>query len=325
MANGEKKLSTKREVDWFMVLIQMQAAFVIVIGLHVCVFQAQWRTIFFSIVLALFSNLGLTAGAHRLWAHQSYKATTKLKIFLALCHTLAGTGSIYNWARLHRLHHKHFGTDLDPYNCSKGFYFAHVTGFCFKLSEAQEEALNEIDTSDLENDQVVMFQHRFYWYLYLIIAVLLPVNAPAEYWGETLMNTVAIAGFMRLAVVFHSNLLISSGSKLLGLAPGEKFPSDTNLVFFFNKTHWISYHYLAPWDYQTGEYGKYGEDCPTIFINLCETLKLASDLKTVDSNTIRKALVKSVDEKKTFSDSLFELHNVEQKTKDNMFRPTKFF
>ncbi|XP_044761000.1 acyl-CoA Delta-12 desaturase [Coccinella septempunctata] len=322
---GEKKLSTKRDVDWFLALIQIHAAFVIVVGLHVCVFQAQWKTLFFSIFLCLFGNLGLTAGAHRLWAHQSYKASIKLKLFLALCHTLAGTGSIYSWARVHRLHHKHFGTDLDPYNCSKGFYYAHVRGFCFKLSEAQEEALNEIDTTDLEEDKIVMFQHRYYWYLFVIIAVLLPVNAPVEYWGETIMSSVAIAGFMRLAVIFHSNLLIASATKLLSLAPGEKFPSDTNLAFLFTKTHWISYHYMAPFDYQTGEYGKYGDDCPTMFIKMCEALNLASDLKTVDSDTIRKALVKSVDEKKSLSSTLHEMQEMEQKRKDNIFRPTKFF
>ncbi|KAL3279053.1 hypothetical protein HHI36_016568 [Cryptolaemus montrouzieri] len=217
-----------------------------------------------------------------------------------ICHTLAGTGPIYDWVKKHRLHHKYFGTELDPYNPNKGFFFSHVSGFCLDLSEAQEEALKSIDVSDLEEDKIVMFQKRFYWYMFVVMTLLLPINAPAEYWGESLMNAVGIAGFVRFSIVLHSSLLIHSATRLLGLAPGEKYPSDTNLVFIMTKTYWISYHYLAPWDYQTGEYGKYGDDCPTLFIKMCEALGLASDLKTTDSKLVRSALVKSVDEKNQF-------------------------
>ncbi len=45
-------------------------------------FFIQW-------VFGMMSALGTTAGAHRLWAHRSYKATLPLKIFLALCQTIS--------------------------------------------------------------------------------------------------------------------------------------------------------------------------------------------------------------------------------------------
>jgi len=35
-------------------------------------------------------GLGVTAGAHRLWSHRSYKAKLPLRIFLAICHSIAG-------------------------------------------------------------------------------------------------------------------------------------------------------------------------------------------------------------------------------------------
>ncbi|KAK9884979.1 hypothetical protein WA026_009211 [Henosepilachna vigintioctopunctata] len=325
MVSDTKTLSTKREINWFKALIQLQAAFVLVVGLHVCIFQAQWKTIFFGLIVVLIGNLGVTAGAHRLWAHHSYEASTKLKIFLMICHTLSGTGSIYSWVKLHRLHHKHFGTDLDPFNPNRGLYYAHVKGYCLHLSEAQENAMKDIDDTDLKNDSVVMFQYKYYWFLFVIITLLLPVNAPAEYWGESIINAVTIAGFVRLSLIFQTCMLIHSATKCLGLSPGEKFPSDTNLVFLFNKTHWISYHYLAPWDFQTGEYGKYGHDCTTIFIKVCEALGCATDLKTVDSKTVRTALVKSVDEKKSIASCLYDLHMEEKRIKDNIFRPSKYF
>ena len=42
-------------------------------------FYATWSTILFSWVLYIVGGLGITAGAHRLWAHKSYKATPFLR------------------------------------------------------------------------------------------------------------------------------------------------------------------------------------------------------------------------------------------------------
>lgn len=30
------------------------------------------------------------------------------------------------WARYHRLHHKHSETSADPHDASRGFFFAHL-------------------------------------------------------------------------------------------------------------------------------------------------------------------------------------------------------
>lgn len=41
------------------------------------------------------ATLGMTTGAHRLWAHRSYKASTGLRITLMIFQTLAGVVSIF--------------------------------------------------------------------------------------------------------------------------------------------------------------------------------------------------------------------------------------
>lgn len=69
-------------------------------------------------------------------------------------------GSVYDWVRWHRLHHKHFGTDLDPYNPSKGWLYAHVQSVALKLSPAQEKELETIDMSDIESEKMLMFQKK---------------------------------------------------------------------------------------------------------------------------------------------------------------------
>lgn len=47
----------------------------------VCTFAAY--------ILYVISGLGITAGAHRLWAHKSYKAKWPLKVILIIFNTVA--------------------------------------------------------------------------------------------------------------------------------------------------------------------------------------------------------------------------------------------
>ena len=64
-------------------------------------------TLLFAFALWPISSIGITAGSHRLWAHRSYKATLPVRIFLMLAASIANQGSIWHWARDHRVHHKH--------------------------------------------------------------------------------------------------------------------------------------------------------------------------------------------------------------------------
>ena len=67
--------------------------------------------------------LGITAGAHRLWAHRSYKASFPLRVILMLSNSIANQGSIWHWARDHRVHHKHTEVSkLSPVICTFCFF-----------------------------------------------------------------------------------------------------------------------------------------------------------------------------------------------------------
>lgn len=69
--------------------------------------------------LYLISGLGITAGAHRLWAHRSYKARFPLRVLLAAFNTIAFQDCALHWARDHRVHHKFSETDADPHNATR--------------------------------------------------------------------------------------------------------------------------------------------------------------------------------------------------------------
>lgn len=166
-------------------------------------------------------------------------------------------GSIFDWVRMHRLHHSTFKTADDPFYSDGTFLDAQVFSHIRKLSARQEAMLGDVDVADLEADSIVMFQSRFYWLLYAVLFMLLPMNAPLEYWGDSLQASLFVAFSLRYLIVANVSWLINSSHFIWGLDPRYK-PSDSNMIFVVTKSHWPLYHYLLPWDYQTGEFGDYG-------------------------------------------------------------------
>ncbi|KRT81556.1 hypothetical protein AMK59_5875, partial [Oryctes borbonicus] len=158
--------------------------------------------------------LGATAGAHRLWAHKSYVADVKLRIFLMICFTISGYGTIYNWVLEHRFHHKYFGTKVDPFNHSKSIMNLQTLARVTKPAQGYDKLKETIDMSDIEKDGVVMFQKKYYPVLYILFALLLPINAPAEYWGENWYETFLIIAIARYLITIHLISLIETSSKI---------------------------------------------------------------------------------------------------------------
>ena len=105
-------------------------------------------------------GLGVTAGAHRLWSHRSYKARLALRLFLACCFSIAGQNDLLTWCRDHRVHHKFAETDSDPHNSRRGFFFAHVGWLLTRKHPSVIEDGKKLDLSDLIADPVVRYHQR---------------------------------------------------------------------------------------------------------------------------------------------------------------------
>lgn len=99
--------------------------------------------------------------------------------------------------------------------------------------------------------------HRFYWILYLICFVLLPINAPLEYWDDSVQAAIFVVFSLRYLIVLNVAWMVQSAHFIWGLDKKHK-PSDSNMIFLVTKSYWPQYHYLLPFDYQTGEFGNYG-------------------------------------------------------------------
>ncbi|XP_071450495.1 acyl-CoA Delta-9 desaturase [Hetaerina americana] len=301
----------KREIYWPNVLLFLYLHLSALYGLILVFTEAQLKTTLFAFSLVLTAPLGLMAGAHRLWAHQSYSATLPLRIILICCHTLSGQGSVYEWVRTHRLHHISFGTKLDPYGLQKGFLFSHVTCHLVHQHPDIDSLYQQVDMSDLEADPLVMFQKRFKWILIAVFCFLLPINAPVEYWNESILVSVFVIGFLRFALNTNINWLMHSGYNIWGLKIGQRYPSgDDSTIFLVTKTFWPVYHYLVPNDYRYSEMGGYGNDLITAFINSHILMGTASGAKTTNSLMTKDALILAAKSgaalKKCFSDKINE-------------------
>ena len=118
--------------------------------------------------LYLVAGYGITGGAHRLWAHRSYKAKWPLRLTTALAQTLAVQNSIYEWSRDHRVHHKFSETDADPHNARRGFFFAHMGWLLCKKHPEVLRRGKTVDMSDLLQDPIVVYQQksRFFFFFF---------------------------------------------------------------------------------------------------------------------------------------------------------------
>ena len=147
----------KWDIVWYNVVILALWHVGAMYGAYVMVDTASWA--FFGLFIALWglSGLGITGGVHRLWAHRSYKATTPLRIFLMLMNSMAFQGSIWEWARDHRVHHKASETDADPHNACRGLFFAHM-GWVMVRKQPEVKKLGEkLSMADLDAGNTFVF------------------------------------------------------------------------------------------------------------------------------------------------------------------------
>lgn len=86
----EKQLSAKRDASWPSVLFYIHLNILGLYGIMVLFTNAYLTTVIFTAFLSLIGVIGVTCGAHRLWAHHTYQANAYLKFFLMICQTMAG-------------------------------------------------------------------------------------------------------------------------------------------------------------------------------------------------------------------------------------------
>ncbi|CAG9865307.1 unnamed protein product [Phyllotreta striolata] len=292
-----KPSNRKLELVWRNIILFVYLHMVALYGLYIILTSAKLLTTFFAIFLYICGGLGITAGAHRLWAHRAYKAKWPLKVILTIFNTLAFENSVIEWSRDHRVHHKFSETDADPHNAKRGFFFSHVGWLlCRKHPEVKVKG-KSIDMADLEEDPILAFQHKYYLALMPFACFIIPTFIPMYYWNETFVNSFS-ANIFRYVFTLNATWLVNSAAHIYGHKPYDRFinPAENVSVSVFALGEgWHNYHHTFPWDYKAAEFGKYSTNFSSMFIDFFAKIGWAYDLKTVSQDMIQKRVKRTGD------------------------------
>ncbi|PVH77270.1 hypothetical protein DL98DRAFT_638411 [Cadophora sp. DSE1049] len=163
----------------------------------------QLKTAAWAIAYYFITSLGITAGTLYLQksesrAHTSYSARLPLKIFLA--------------AADHRAHHRYTNTDKDPYSVRKGLLYSH---FGWMIIKQNPKRIGRTDISDLNDDPVVVWQHRNYIKTIIFMGMILPCLVTGLGWGDW-MGGFIYAGIVRIFFVQQATFCVNSLAHWLG-------------------------------------------------------------------------------------------------------------
>ncbi|XP_065186514.1 acyl-CoA desaturase 1-like [Sycon ciliatum] len=273
------KLALKPKMIFFVALTHLGGLVGLVL---LCLNERWWRLLLEVIVYWQIAGLGITAGAHRLWSHRSYKASSPLRFILMLMNCAAHQGSIYHWCRDHRIHHKFSETDADPHNSQRGMFFAHMG---WLLRDKHPQVLKkggELDLSDLEADWVVTFQAKHYKKLSTLFCYILPGLYGQYVYGDYWLGLFA-HGLLHHVVLLHSTWSVNSLAHLYGMRPYDDAirPVENFFVSLCAVGEgWHNWHHCYPFDYAASEYGILGRYNPTkLFIDACHRIGLVTGRK----------------------------------------------
>lgn len=233
-------------------------------------------------ILWLVAGLGITAGAHRLWSHRCYRAKLPLRVFLMLCNSMAFQGSIFEWSRDHRVHHKGSDTTADPHNSERGLFFSHMGWVMVRKHKNVRKAGLKLDFTDLLADSVVTFQRKHYMKTAVVMCYVVPTII-GYYLGDA-CSGFWVGGVFRHVWVLHMTWMVNSVAHVFGYKPYDlKLKPVENLIVAIGALGegYHNYHHKFPSDYATSEWGILnGQFNPTkAFIDLMANIGQAYDLK----------------------------------------------
>ncbi len=276
------------ELDWVNVLFLFGTPFLsialLIYYLQTQDFNSNFLLLFFAFYLI--TGLSMTAGYHRLYSHRAYKVKKPLEIFYLLFGAAAIQNSVVLWADDHRRHHLNVDTDRDPYNAKRGLWFSHMAWVFYKDSYKER---NIESVPDLAKNPLVMWQHKYYWWLVLAMAFGLPTLI-GWFMGSALGGFV-FGGILRVVLVHQFIFLINSFAHYWGKQTYTDENTARDNAFLALLTYgegYHNFHHVFEADYRNGVRW-FNWDPTKWFINFMEKLGLAYDLRRINETVILRA------------------------------------
>jgi stearoyl-CoA desaturase (delta-9 desaturase) len=283
----QQTTNAKPEIDWVNTIF-LTSTPVIAAILSFIYFKThgfEWTQIALAIVFYFATGIAITAGYHRLLSHRAYSASSFVKFLYLILGAAAFQNSALKWCSDHRVHHRHVDHEKDPYNINKGFFWAHIGWIFYKEQNSEPTHYPK----DLLNDKLVMWQHRNYLWLAVVVGFVLP--AVIGHFLGSALGGLALAGVLRVVFVHHCTFFINSLCHIVGTRPY----TDTNtardsyvMALFSYGEGYHNYHHYFPSDYRNG-IRWYHFDPTKWLIKSLSFVGLVRDLKKVPEKLINQA------------------------------------
>lgn len=278
--------------------------------IYVSLYPVKALTVPWIVILGVAGGFGVSIGAHRLWAHRSFKAHWILRFILVLIETLSMNGGCYSYARDHRCHHKFVDTNGDPKNAKRGFFFAHIGWWMLKKHPDVLKMGKKLNHKDLDDEPLIVWQKKLYFPLFLLISVVFPTLIPYYLWNEDIVISFFMSAVLRTIVVVHHLFTVNSIAHIFGIRPYNRDigPTESKITMYLSLgegSH--NYHHTFPMDYANCEKQWWEVFNPsTLCVDLCALVGLAWDLKK-PSYQVVKGVVGRIGDRKFYENKLIVL------------------
>lgn len=219
---------------------------------YLWVFGADWFQVLLFAAMFASTGLSITLGYHRLFSHLSFKAGWPVKLPTLLFGAGAFENSALCWCSDHRHHHKHVDQEKDPYNIQKGIFHAHIGWILFKY----QPDLDMENVKDLSQDRLVMWQHRNYLPIAILVGFVFPTLLGFLWNGwNGALGAFLLGGVARIVAVHHMTFCINSLCHSIGRQPYTTKCSarDSFLMSLFTFGEgYHNFHHEFQSDYRNG-------------------------------------------------------------------------
>lgn len=247
------------------------------------------------LVMYLISGLGITAGFHRFFTHNSFKTTKSITLLLGIAGSMAAQGPLLLWASAHRRHHQFSDHDGDPHSphlsgkglwgAIKGLWRSHVG---WMLTYDLEDWV--LYVPDLIRNRQTCWIHKTY-FLWVLAGLLLPALAGGlitQSWYGAFTGFIW-GGLVRVFMVHHITWSVNSICHYYGSYPfATKDESRNNFWVALPSLGegWHNNHHAFPTSARHGLFW-WQIDITYLFIQSLACMGLAVDVKLPKRQTIQ--------------------------------------
>lgn len=188
------KFNTK--IRLFQLFVQIMALFSVGYLFYTQEWDWLWTTLFAYIMVGPISLMTL----HRLLTHKTFKTYPWVEKILSFITVYATLGPTINWVGMHRYHHAHSDTELDPHSPSQHGWFSAYTGIGWPTPVIPMKYVKDLMRSPTHK----FILKNYFKILIGTIILLIAINPPLVLFVYFLPTTIAFHAVNALNVICHS-------------------------------------------------------------------------------------------------------------------------